>query len=292
MPRPKFHAAEATKKGACGTTHYAGLHVRARPAFRRSGVRIAFALAAALVTATLPALGACIARSGPETAALVELYTSEGCSSCPPADRWLTSLPERYAPSQVVPLALHVDYWDYIGWKDPFAKREFSQRQRRLSQLQRAALVYTPQVLLQGADFPQWGSTAFDNAVARINARPARAALELQISEIRPATLVLRASAAVSGGTSAADALVYVATYENRLESRITAGENRGRVLHHDHVVLEWRGPYGLGTRELELALLPKAKSADSGVVAFVQNRRTGEVLQALSLAACTAAGF
>jgi hypothetical protein len=62
--------------------------------------------------------------------------------------------------------------------------------------------------------------------------------------------------------------------------------------LHHDHVVLEWRGPYALGTRELELALLPKAKIDDSGVVAFVQNRRTGEVLQALSLAACTRGGF
>ena len=192
----------------------------------------------------------------------------------------------------MVPLALHVDYWDYIGWKDPFAKREFSQRQRRLSQLQRAALVYTPQVLLQGADFPRWGSAAFADAVARINAQPARASLELEITEARPTALVLRASAAVPSATNAADAVLFVATYENRLESRITAGENRGRVLHHDRVVLEWRGPYGLGTREVELPLLPKAQSADSGVVAFVQNRHTGEVLQALSLAACTPGGL
>ena len=222
----------------------------------------------------------------------MELYTSEGCSSCPPADGWLTSLAQRYTARQVVPLALHVDYWDYIGWKDPFAKREFSQRQRRLSQLQRAALVYTPQVLLQGADFPRWGSSAFGDEVASINAQPSRASLELEITQVRPAAFVLRASAAVSGGTNAADAALYVATYENRLESRIMAGENRGRVLHHDRVVLEWRGPYGLGTREVELALLPKAQSADSGVVAFVQNRHTGEVLQALSLAACTPHGL
>jgi len=251
---------------------------------------MALALAAALPM--LQAQSACLARSGAQTVALVELYTSEGCSSCPPADRWLAGLAERYTSWQVVPLALHVDYWDYIGWKDPYAKREFSQRQRRLSQLQRAALVYTPQVLLQGTDFRQWGHPEFDRAVTRINAQPARAALELEIVEARADAFTLRASATVPGPLDRSDAALYVATYENRLESRITAGENSGRTLQHDHVVLEWRGPYALGTRQVELALLPKAKTGDSGVVAFVQNRRTGEVLQALSLAACAPGGL
>ena len=117
----------------------------------------------------------CVSESGPSTAALVELYTSEGCSSCPPAERWLGGLPA-LPRHRVVPLALHVDYWDYIGWKDPYAKREFSLRQRKLSQLQRMALVYTPQVMLQGRDFRGWGTKAFDEAVERINSdrpRPA-----------------------------------------------------------------------------------------------------------------------
>ena len=69
---------------------------------------------------------------------------------------------QRLPPSSVVPLALHVDYWDYIGWKDPYAKREFSLRQRKFTQLQRMAFVYTPQVMLQGRDFRGWGSKAFD----------------------------------------------------------------------------------------------------------------------------------
>ncbi|HZS67177.1 MAG TPA: DUF1223 domain-containing protein [Burkholderiales bacterium] len=223
---------------------------------------------------------------------MVELYTSEGCSSCPPADRWLSTLGERYSPSEVVPLALHVDYWDYIGWKDRYAKREFSQRQRRLSQLQRAALVYTPQVLVQGRDYRQWQSAEFERMVARINSQSARASLELEILAVSSDSLELRASATVEEAVSRAQAAVYVAAYENRLESRITVGENRGVVLQHDRVVLEWRGPYALGTRQIQLALLPKAKIADSGVAAFVQNRRTGEVLQALSLAACTPGNF
>ena len=107
-----------------------------------------FALAILLSIHALSAAAAsCKAQSGDRTVALVELYTSEGCSSCPPADRWLSGLSGRgFTPDRVVPLSLHVDYWDYIGWKDPYAKREFSQRQRKLSQLQRMALVYTPQV--------------------------------------------------------------------------------------------------------------------------------------------------
>jgi hypothetical protein len=172
-------------------------------------LRMVLALAAALPM--LQARAACLARSGAQTVALVELYTSEGCSSCPPADRWLAGLAERYTSWQVVPLALHVDYWDYIGWKDPYAKREFSQRQRRLSRLQRAALVYTPQVLLQGADFRRWDGVEFDRAIARINAQLARASLELEILGVTAHALALRASAAVAEPVNRADAALYVA---------------------------------------------------------------------------------
>jgi hypothetical protein len=234
----------------------------------------------------------CTAHSGPNTAALVELYTSEGCSSCPPADRWLSGLAHRgYGPERVVPLALHVDYWDYIGWKDPYAKRDFSLRQRKLSQLQRLALVYTPQVMLQGRDFRDWGSAAFDAAVAKINAVPARARIGLEIVSLQGKSLVVRTTAELLDAAQIEDAALYLAAYENRLESQVTRGENRGRRLAHDHVVLEWQGPFGFSqprlSEERTLALLPKAVPANSGVVGFVQNRRTAEVLQALLLPAC-----
>jgi hypothetical protein len=236
-----------------------------------------------------PAAGAeCVARSGPGTAALVELYTSEGCSSCPPADRWLATLGQRYAPGSVVPLALHVDYWDYIGWKDPYARREFSLRQRKLSQLQRMALVYTPQVVLQGRDFRGWGTKGFDEAVGRINAQPARAHLKLELRGADAKGLQVEASAELVA--PAGDTVLYLAAYQSRLESRVTAGENRGRILTHDYVALEWLGPFAVAGRLVErrtLPLLPGATPAASGVAAFVQNRRTGEVLQALLRSAC-----
>ena len=235
-----------------------------------------------------PAWGQCVAESGPGTAALVELYTSEGCSSCPPADRWLSTLSSRPVGS-VVPLALHVDYWDYIGWKDPYAKREFSLRQRKLTQLQRMAFVYTPQVMLQGRDFRGWGGKAFDEAVARINAQPAKAHLRVAVLGASPAGLEVEASAELVRASDAA--ALYLAAYRSKLESRVKAGENRGRLLSHDYVVLEWQGPLAFaGTRLSErrtLPFLPGAEAANSGVAAFVQDRRTGEVLQALLRSSC-----
>jgi len=235
-------------------------------------MRIAGLLVSALLA--FPVQGVqCVAQSGAGTTALVELYTSEGCSSCPPADRWLASLGQRYTPGSVVPLALHVDYWDYIGWKDPYARREFSLRQRKLSQLQRMALVYTPQVVLQGRDWRLWATRAFDEEVARINARPAKARLKLELLGARARGLEVEASAELVEPLD--DAVLYLAAYQSRLESR---------------VVLAWLGPLAVTSRRVErraLPLLPGASAANSGAAAFVQDRRTGEVLQALLRSTC-----
>ena len=261
---------------------------------RRIGMRSLLVVA---VLVSPPAWGAaCSALSGDQTAALVELYTSEGCDSCPPADRWLSSLGARgLVPSRVVPLSLHVDYWDYIGWKDPFAKPAYAGRQRKLTQLQRLAFVYTPQVMLQGQDFRGWRTqAAFDAALERINAQPARARIALSLGAVNARTLGVEAQAELLDKAHLKDAALYLAAYQNRLASPVTAGENRGRTLEHDYVVLEWLGPYafppaGRRTERRDLPLLPGAVAANSGVVAFVQNRRSLEVLQALMLPACPA---
>ena len=223
----------------------------------------------------------------------MELYTSEGCDSCPPADRWLSSLGARgYAPERVVPIALHVDYWDYIGWKDPYARAAFSARQRKLAQVARARIVYTPQVLLQGQDFRRWHGATFDEEVARINARPARARLALSLDAARKDAFVVEARAELAQPARDKAAALFLATYENKLVSAVAAGENRGRTLAHDYVVFEWDGPLAFGpdgrlAARRTLPLLPKAVPKHSGVVAFVQDRDTSEVLQALMLPAC-----
>jgi hypothetical protein len=236
----------------------------------------------------------CSAKSAPHTTALVELYTSEGCDSCPPADRWLSSLlANGFGPDRVVPLALHVDYWDYIGWKDPYAKDRFAARQRKLAQMRRPVIVYTPQVLLQGQDLRRWWSGAFGEEVARINARPARARISLAIRGVEPKAIHAELSAQLLDPAQRKNAAVYLAAYENMLASEVKAGENRGKRLEHDYVVREWIGPIPfaenlmLGEKRA-LPLLPGANAKHLGVAAFVQNRSTSEVLQALMLPACS----
>ncbi len=254
------------------------------------------ALAVLLAVLGFPAQAqstSCSAQSQAGTTALVELYTSEGCDSCPPADRWLSSLGDKgLVPGKLVPLALHVDYWDYIGWKDPYAKPEFTLRQRLHAQLKRSRLVYTPQVILQGQDFRGWATGAFERELARINARPAAARIRLAIAPGRAKALEVEAEAEVLDPAQRAEAALFLATYESRLQSEVRAGENRGRTLAHDFVAFEWQGPLALGAAgklrdRRSLPLLPKANPAHSGVVAFVQNRASGEVLQALMLPAC-----
>jgi hypothetical protein len=150
------------------------------------------------------------------------------------------------------------------------------------------ALVYTPQVVLQGRDFRGWGSRAFDEAVERINSQPAKARLKLSVLGSDAKGLEVEASAELL--KPAGDAALYLAAYQSRLESQVTAGENRGRILTHDHVVLEWLGPFNLESRRVErrtLPLLPGATAANSGAAAFVQDRRTGEVLQAVLRGSC-----
>ena len=126
-------------------------------------------LAAAAVSAASEPPKWCSAVSAAHQTALVELYTSQGCSSCPPADRWLSQLEQRYPRTQVVPIALHVSYWDYIGWKDPYARAEFNQRQRDLAAVNGSRSIYTPGVFLQARELPDWSKVErFDAAVRTV----------------------------------------------------------------------------------------------------------------------------
>ena len=113
-------------------------------------------LLATVVTAQAAAPASCEARSGARVPAVVELYTSEGCSSCPPADRWLSTLK---AGPEVIPLAFHVDYWDQLGWPDRLAQPAFSARQRDWQAVQHTRFVYTPQTILNGEDWRGWPGT-------------------------------------------------------------------------------------------------------------------------------------
>ncbi len=233
----------------------------------------------------------CSAKSGAQTVPLLELYTSEGCSSCPPSDRWLSGISAAGMTSdKVVPLAFHVDYWDYIGWKDRFAKPMFTARQHDVATHNRSGFVYTPQLVFNGNDYRGGTSNShLAGQIANINRLPARANLGLSLADSNE----VKVSAYVPLANDRDYADVFVAVYENKLKSTVNAGENSGRQLNHDYVVREWYGPFAMDSKS-EVAwgrILPlksQWKGQDAGVATFVQNRKNGEVLQALSLSFCS----
>ncbi|HKB82552.1 MAG TPA: DUF1223 domain-containing protein [Burkholderiales bacterium] len=255
-------------------------------------------LSAALLSLTSQQLLAvgdlCETHSSASRVAVLELYTSEGCSSCPPADQWVSALPAKgFKSDRVIALAFHVDYWDQLGWPDRMAKAQFSARQRMQAHRNGATFVYTPQLLLSGADYRStFSDISFGSRVNELNRLPAAATLSLRQ---RPASsgvaveLDMRLLQVASGHI----AQTYIAITENRLQSAIKAGENQGKLLQHDFVVRELTGPLpadrtGWVHWKSDMALRPDWKRPDLSLVAFVQDEHDGEILQALTAPLCT----
>jgi len=165
-------------------------------------------------------------KSPEQQVQLVELYTSEGCSSCPPADRWLSSLKSNELLwSDFVPMAFHVDYWDYIGWKDPFASREYSQRQRRYAREFGESTVYTPGVRKAGQEWRSW------RARPKLELNQEQTVGSLQVK-------VEKDGQFIASFDSDQATQLNIAILGFNLSNEVSRGENRGRTLRHDFVVL------------------------------------------------------
>lgn len=236
----------------------------------------------------------CSAESGARRVALLELYTSEGCDSCPPADRWVSTLQDRgLTPEQVVTLGFHVDYWNDLGWSDPYAKAQYSARQRGANQRNQSRVVYTPQLLLNGRDYRRGALTdEFAGRVSALARDTPKARISLRVATEPAGVLSVQGAAVIADAAERSEARVYLALYENNLSSQVTAGENRGKRLRHDFVVRALAGPYSTddrGSASLihRFRIEPGWKTGDLHVAAFVQNERGGDVLQALALAYC-----
>lgn len=250
--------------------------------------RINAILAIALLSPSL-SWAACDVKSGPKTIALVELYTSEGCSSCPPADKRLSQLPSRdYSLKEVVPISLHVDYWDDLGWKEPFAQPQFSERQSWLVHVNGHKTSFTPHFFVSGMEVRDWRGDLGDR-LKRITAEPARASISVHAETAGPGAVSVAASA--TAPASGDPLALFVVLTEDKLTSSVSAGENRGVTLSHDHVVRKWIGPIALNAGQVEFKQAVATGSgwnpAQLGVAGFVQNLRTGQVLQAVGASQC-----
>jgi hypothetical protein len=236
----------------------------------------------------------CAARSSSSRTALVEIYTSQGCDSCPPADRWLSSLTARgEARDRIVAMALHVDYWDRLGWRDPFGHPDHSRRQREAAKRGGSNTIYTPQVLINGRDFRSWSHpVAAATRLGEIQASAPGANIALA-SQRHAGRIDVRGTVEPALARSGDPLDAYLVLLQSGVLTSVASGENRGRTLRNDFVARAIHGPLTVhGSRPLAIAhsfdVAADAGAAGYSIASYVENRRTGEVLQALALRDCT----
>jgi len=223
----------------------------------------------------------------PRRAVVVELFTSEGCSSCPPADELLGRLRQDLSAKniQVIPLGFHVDYWNRLGWKDRFSSAEFTQRQEQYTHALKADGPYTPEMVVDG-----------EVEFVGNDAGQAQRTIRQQASQLETAQVKIATDGAdqltiqIKGPASSSDnALVMLAITEDNLSTQVFSGENGGRTLHHAAVVRELREVgmlhNGIMATTVPLKLEKDWKRNDLHAVVFVQQGPSGKIEGAASVA-------
>ncbi|MES2278791.1 MAG: DUF1223 domain-containing protein [Bacteroidota bacterium] len=208
--------------------------------------------------------------------ALVELYTSEGCSSCPPADKLLAKIAQEYKDKEVYVLAYHVDYWNHLGWKDVFSNPQYSARQRAYSGYLNLDGVYTPQAIVNGrTEFVGSDEGKMHNAIQQSLTKAAIAELILSNVKIggNKATLQYHVSGAQGNSN------LLLAVIEKHAQSQVKAGENNGRMLPHINIVQKLQTiSFKNDSGNAEISLPDGFNTKEWGIVGFVQSSRNGEI--------------
>lgn len=208
----------------------------------------------------------------PAAPVVLELYTSQGCSSCPPADALIAELAER---PDVIALALHVDYWDYLGWKDTFGRPEHTARQRNYAKAAHKRTIFTPEMIVQGADRVKGhDAAAIAGLIAAHRQAPAGAALSLERSGDR---LTIRISPI--DGVAVGPSDIHLVRFQPSEQVTIEAGENAGREVDYANIVTDWRtvGNWD-GVTPLEFTL---DAPGPEPVAVIVQETRMGPIVSA-----------
>jgi hypothetical protein len=212
--------------------------------------------------------------------AVVELFTSEGCSSCPPADAALAEIVQQSATDHrpVYALAFHINYWDSLGWTDPFASEAFTDRQRQYVKLLKLDGPYTPQMIVNGtSEFVGSDRKTASHEIDSALATPAMGTLTLDLADASNAKI--RATALP------ADTTINIAVVEDDLQSQVRRGENGGRTLHHQHVV-RWFNAVPLPSSNELTIPIPKLANVNfdhASVIVFAQHNDDGHIINAAS---------
>lgn len=218
----------------------------------------------------------------PDRVVVLELFTSQGCSSCPPADRLLSRLgrdPE--LGERVVPLSLHVDYWNRLGWRDPYSAPEWSERQERYARALRARSVYTPQLVVDGKrEMVGSNEGLVRDAIRRSLAEPPVGRLAVEVGRPEAGELPVRVTAELGDRSDGRAHDLMLAVFQTGLETDVPRGENVGRHLANDYVVRRLTRVAELGPEtprveeSLRVPVDPEWGTGDLGVAAFLQSSK------------------
>jgi hypothetical protein len=223
------------------------------------------------------------AKSLGPTPVVVELFTSQGCSSCPPADALLrTFANDPQLRGKVIPLAFHVDYWDRLGWRDPFSSRAATQRQMAYVRSLHVNSAYTPQVVVNGArEMVGSNANAVGSAIEAASKQPVASSLRITTSRAADSINV-----AVRGDVAQSGLELIVALYEDDVTTNVGAGENGGRTLVNDGIVRQFvrvDAPRGAIDKTLTIRTQPGWRAEKLGVAAFLQDVTTMRIGAAAS---------
>ena len=206
--------------------------------------------------------------------AVVELFSSEGCSSCPSADLLVSKLTAwaRQNNEPVYPLTFHVDYWNNLGWRDVFSRPEFTERQKAYAQIFKDQGVYTPEMIVNGNDaFVGSDQAKLQDDLNRELSMPASVMVAVSIKKQDNQIIVTYSSQGYSDGD-----VINFALVERGLTTSVTAGENAGRMLHHDSVVKEFQTmPVTQATAQLKIPLNKIRDFTEASLIVYVQNPQT-----------------
>jgi len=214
--------------------------------------------------------------------AVVELFTSEGCSSCPPADALVAAVHKQDKDLPVYVLAFHVDYWDRLGWKDAFSNAAYSERQKEYAEWLHLSSIYTPQVVVNGQkEFVGSDAGALHQAINKGLSAAATAQLALSDVRMSGGKLSWQAHADAMGGGS--PLRLVVALVEHDASTRVMAGENGGKTLSHVQIVREFDrvSLNGKGDGAGRLDWPEGMKASDGEVIAFLQDSQSGKIVAA-----------
>ena len=221
-----------------------------------------------------------VVSSGDKQTAVVELYTSEGCSSCPSADRWLSRLIE--VPKDeldVLALAFHVDYWNYLGWKDRFSSAAYTSRQRQLGANNLQQTIYTPEFFVNGMETR--GTNSILDKIRQANQQQSPLDLKLTVSRDKT-SLVLELQSPGYRDTIGQIHHRYL-VYENNLSTDVKRGENSGEILKHEQVVRYMSEANSLREQnQYRITIDPDWQPENIGVAVLVTSPGNKHYLQAL----------